>query len=109
MKFIDFIDWLFVVEEVKEFFLVDELLFTFVDTETSTICFEGSAFPFVLLFGREDNGLPIEVQEQCTIIASIPMPGITTETSKVGVRSLNLSVAVGIAAFYSCSKLGSIS
>jgi len=50
----------------------------------------------ILLFGREDIGLPDEVLRRCEIKAGIPMPGGENELNNEGVRSLNLSVACGI-------------
>ena len=52
-----------------------------------------------LLFGREDTGLSDEVRNQCSFIATIPMPGIHSKNNYNGVRSLNLSVACGIAIY----------
>ena len=52
-----------------------------------------------LLFGREDNGLPNSIKEKCTIMATIEMPGIHSDYNPNGVRSLNLSVACGIAIY----------
>ncbi|WP_269622921.1 tRNA (cytidine(34)-2'-O)-methyltransferase [Prochlorococcus marinus] len=60
-----------------------------------------------LLFGREDNGLPNSVKSKCNLVATIQMPSkYHSIRNKSGVRSLNLSVACGIAAYYamrSCS------
>ena len=57
-------------------------------------------FGDTLLFGREDNGLPEEVKKDCFEILNIPMPGGSlNNTDKLGVRSLNLSVSCGIAAY----------
>ena len=53
----------------------------------------------ILLFGREDTGLPLEVLNKADFVVRIPMPGGITETKNEGVRSLNLSVACGIAAY----------
>ena len=59
-----------------------------------------------LLFGREDYGLPIDIKDNCDLIASIEMPKIfSTPNPENGVRSLNLSVACGIAAYNSYTKL----
>ena len=54
----------------------------------------------VLLFGREDTGLPESVINKSDFLISIFMPNlqITTNDQK-GVRSLNLSVACGIAIY----------
>ena len=53
----------------------------------------------VLLFGREDNGLPEQVRDQCDRILTIPMPGGVDSGGKGGVRSLNLSVACALVAY----------
>ena len=53
----------------------------------------------VLLFGREDRGLPPSVKSQCSSIVTIPMPGRADINGKNGVRSLNLSSACAIAAY----------
>ena len=53
----------------------------------------------VLIFGREDTGLPTFVKDTCTHVISIPMPGGITDISKGGIRSLNLSSAVAIVAY----------
>ncbi|MFL0776929.1 MAG: tRNA (cytidine(34)-2'-O)-methyltransferase [Prochlorococcus sp.] len=60
----------------------------------------------VLLFGREDNGLPADVRNQCDAITTIPMPGESNEDGQGGVRSLNLSVAVALVAFQAGQQLG---
>ena len=59
----------------------------------------------ILLFGREDIGLPEKVIKKCDIIAGIPMPGGVKNLETGGVRSLNLSVACGIVAYDACLKL----
>ena len=59
----------------------------------------------ILLFGREDNGLPEYVINKCDIAAGIPMPGGDKHNKNGGVRSLNLSVACGIVCFTVCNKL----
>ncbi len=59
----------------------------------------------ILLFGREDTGLPEFIMNQCEIIAGIPMPGGVSELKAGGVRSLNLSVACGIVCYSACLKL----
>ncbi len=56
-----------------------------------------------LLFGREDNGLPEYATEKSEQIVKIQMPG--EEISGKGVRSLNLSSAVAIAAYQALIKL----
>ncbi len=53
----------------------------------------------VLLFGREDIGLPQKIRDKCDFIVSIPMPGEADPSGNNGVRSLNLSSAVAIAAY----------
>ena len=59
----------------------------------------------ILLFGREDTGLPDEIISNCDIIAGIPMPGGVTKLKTGGVRSLNLSVACGIVCYSACNYL----
>jgi tRNA (cytidine/uridine-2'-O-)-methyltransferase len=51
-----------------------------------------------LLFGRESDGLPEAVLERCDERLTIPMP-VDRQRQGGGVRSLNLSVAVGVAVF----------
>ncbi len=54
----------------------------------------------ILLFGREDTGLPEEVIEKSDELISIFMPNLEVSTkADKGVRSLNLSVACGIAIY----------
>ena len=54
----------------------------------------------VLLFGREDTGLPNNVIKSSNSLISIFMPNVELTTNdKKGVRSLNLSVACGIAVY----------
>jgi tRNA (cytidine/uridine-2'-O-)-methyltransferase len=54
----------------------------------------------VLLFGREDSGLPDSIIEKSNFLISIFMPNLQTGTNdQKGVRSLNLSVACGIAIY----------
>ena len=54
----------------------------------------------VLLFGREDSGLPDWIIDKSDFLISIFMPNLETETiNNKGVRSLNLSVACGIAIY----------
>ncbi|KGG12431.1 MULTISPECIES: tRNA (cytidine(34)-2'-O)-methyltransferase [Prochlorococcus] len=53
----------------------------------------------VLLFGREDIGLPNNVRSHCDVLTSIPMPGEANSEGKNGVRSLNLSSACAIGAY----------
>ena len=59
----------------------------------------------ILLFGREDLGLPDEIVGRCEIIAGIPMPGGQSTLKAEGVRSLNLSVACGIVSYSACLQL----
>ena len=59
----------------------------------------------ILLFGREDTGLPDTVIKKCDLIAGIPMPGGENSLKNGGVRSLNLSVACGIVTYSVCMKL----
>ena len=54
----------------------------------------------VLLFGREDSGLPGCVIDKSDFLISIFMPNLQTRSNdQKGVRSLNLSVACGIAIY----------
>ena len=54
----------------------------------------------ILLFGREDKGLPNNIIKKSDFLVSIFMPNIETPMSKKkGARSLNLSVACGIATY----------
>ncbi len=59
----------------------------------------------ILLFGREDIGLPDLVRETCHHIVSIPMVGAADDTGKGGVRSFNLSVASAIIAYEAVKQL----
>ena len=59
----------------------------------------------ILLFGREDTGLPDNIMKQCKIVAGIPMPGGENQLKAGGVRSLNLSVACGIVCYSACQQL----
>ena len=57
-----------------------------------------------LLFGREDIGLPEVVKSDSDIISTIDMPCLINNENSRGVRSLNLSVSCGIAAYFAhCS------
>ena len=58
----------------------------------------------VLIFGREDTGLPDSIKELSDHICTIPMPGISDSSGNGGVRSLNLSVSVGIALYKALEK-----
>ena len=53
-----------------------------------------------LLFGRETDGLPTEVLNQADAALTIPMAR-SSRGGQSGVRSLNLSVAVGVVLFES--------
>ena len=54
----------------------------------------------VLLFGREDSGLPNSIIDKSDFLISIFMPNLQTgDNDPKGVRSLNLSVACGIAIY----------
>ena len=59
----------------------------------------------VLLFGREDTGLPDPIRDQCEKILTIPMPCSAAEDGQGGVRSLNLSVACAIVCFQAGVRL----
>ena len=59
----------------------------------------------ILLFGREDTGLPDKIMSGCEIVAGIPMPGGEDNLKMGGVRSLNLSVACGIVCYSACLQL----
>ena len=63
----------------------------------------------VLLFGREDNGLPNHIIEKSEALVSIYMPNKASELNKnMGVRSLNLSVACGIALYEAYKQISNI-
>ena len=54
----------------------------------------------ILLFGREDTGLPNDVIKASDSLISIFMPNLEiSNNNRKGVRSLNLSVACGIAIY----------
>ena len=59
----------------------------------------------VLLFGREDNGLPDAIRNRCDQILTIPMPCSAAEDGQGGVRSLNLSVACAIVSHHAGLQL----
>tara|TARA_Y100001968_G_scaffold319411_1_gene350926 strand:+ start:304 stop:807 length:504 start_codon:yes stop_codon:yes gene_type:complete len=59
----------------------------------------------ILLFGREDTGLPDNIMSKCEIVAGIPMPGGEKYNKSGGVRSLNLSVACGIVCYTACLQM----
>ena len=59
-----------------------------------------------LLFGREDKGLPDEIINQTSALVSIYMPKkVRNPNLRDGVRSLNLSVACGIAIYEANKQL----
>ena len=63
----------------------------------------------VLLFGREDNGLPDEIIERSEALISIYMPNKASKSNNYfGVRSLNLSVACGIALYEAHKQINKI-
>ena len=59
----------------------------------------------ILLFGREDTGLPDNIMNNSDLIAGIPMPGGENQIITGGVRSLNISVACGIVCYSACLQL----
>ena len=59
----------------------------------------------ILLFGREDTGLPDKIMDNCEIVAGIPMPGGENQLKTGVVISLNLSVASGIVCYSACLQL----
>ncbi len=60
----------------------------------------------ILLFGREDNGLPPEIINKSDALVSIYMPKkVQNPNLRDGVRSLNLSVACGIAVYEANKQL----
>ena len=60
----------------------------------------------VLLFGREDSGLPDCIIDKSDFLISIFMPNLQTKNNnQKGVRSLNLSVACGIAIYEAHKQL----
>ena len=63
----------------------------------------------ILLFGREDNGLPYEIIKESNALVSIYMPK-KEQNSRLrdGVRSLNISVACGIAIYEAHKQLNKI-
>ena len=63
----------------------------------------------ILLFGREDTGLPDCIINKCDIVAGIPMPGGVNKLNNTGVRSFNLSVACGIVCYTACLDLNLLS
>ena len=64
----------------------------------------------VLLFGREDHGLPDQIIEKSEALVSIYMPNKASAVNNyIGVRSLNLSVACGIALYEAYKQINKIS
>ncbi len=63
-------------------------------------------FGDVLLFGREDIGLPDSVRQQCAEITTISMPGAAGVEGQGGVRSLNLSVACALVSYEAGRQIG---
>ncbi len=62
----------------------------------------------ILLFGREDSGLPENIIDKSDFLISIFMPNLQSKTNdKKGVRSLNLSVACGIAIYEAYKQINS--
>jgi len=60
----------------------------------------------ILLFGREDLGLPDSIIDKSDYLITIFMPNIQTgNNDQKGVRSLNLSVACGIAIYESHKQI----
>ena len=63
----------------------------------------------ILLFGREDYGIPKEIINECDELISIYMPNKATGSlGNDGVRSLNLSVACGIALYEAYKQINEI-
>ena len=63
----------------------------------------------IMVFGREDYGLPQEIIKECDELISIYMPNKATEVKgNDGVRSLNLSVACGIALYEAQKQINEI-
>jgi len=58
-----------------------------------------------LLFGRESDGLPAELRERADACLTIPM-AVASSGEAGGVRSLNLSVAVGVVLYESLRQQG---
>ena len=63
----------------------------------------------ILLFGREDYGIPKEIINECDELISIYMPNKASDIKgNDGVRSLNLSVACGIALYEAQRQINEI-
>jgi len=60
-----------------------------------------------LLFGRESDGLPHELHQCADHRLTIPFP-IAARNGQAGVRSLNLSVAVGVVLFEAIRQLNRV-
>ncbi len=69
----------------------------------SDFCFRSSDW---LLFGCESDGLPPDLLAIADHSLTIPMP-CQAQAGAAGVRSLNLSVAVGVVLFEALRQLGS--
>ncbi len=64
----------------------------------------------ILLFGREDTGLPNSIIEKSDELISIFMPNVASPlNNNDGVRSLNLSVACGIGLYEAYKQVNKIS
>jgi len=61
-----------------------------------------------LLFGRETDGLPDQARACADQLLTIPMACRAQTPAAMGVRSLNLSVSVGIALFEALRQLGQL-
>ena len=62
----------------------------------------------IMLFGREDSGLPDYIIDKSNFLVSIFMPNLKPEKNQQkGVRSLNLSVACGIAIYEANKQINS--
>ena len=59
----------------------------------------------VLLFGREDTGLPEDIRGQCHSIVRIPVPGAAAPRGERGVSSHNLSVASALVTYVAGHQL----
>ncbi len=61
----------------------------------------------ILLFGREDTGLPENIIKKTDALISIFMPNLEIpNNAQRGVRSLNLAVSCGIAVYEANKQLG---
>ena len=62
----------------------------------------------ILLFGREDTGLPNNIIKASDSLVTIFMPNVAlSDNNLIGVRSLNLSVACGIAIYEAYKQINS--